>query len=175
MDRLKAIIRNVHDFPVPGILFKDITTLLKEADAFGEVIDRLASEFEDVEVDLVAGIESRGFIFGAPLAYELGAGFVPIRKPGKLPSEKLVEEYALEYGTNRLEMHTDAVQPGQRVLIVDDLLATGGTALACTRLVEALGGKVVGLGFVIELTFLDGRGSLAGYPVVSLLQFGAGE
>lgn len=172
---LKQYIREIPDFPKPGILFRDITPLLANPGAFTAAIEQMAEHYAGEKVDTIVAAEARGFIFAAPLAIRLQAGFVPIRKPGKLPSEKLVEEYALEYGTNRLEMHTDAVQPGQRVLIVDDLLATGGTALACTRLVEALGGKVVGLGFVIELTFLDGRGSLAGYPVVSLLQFGAGE
>lgn len=175
MDHLKALIRNVPDFPVQGILFKDVTTLLKDADAFGEVIDRLAEKFEETEIDVVAGVESRGFIFGAPLAYELGAGFVPIRRPGKLPAEKVHREYTLEYGTNRLEIHCDAVEPGQRVLIIDDLLATGGTAKACVELVEALGGKVVGVAFVIELAFLPGREVLADYPVVSLMRFDAGE
>ncbi|HBY95817.1 MAG: adenine phosphoribosyltransferase [Ardenticatenaceae bacterium] len=175
MDHLKSIIRSVPDFPVQGILFRDITTLLKDADAFGEVIDRLAEMFEETEVDLVAGVESRGFIFGAPLAYELGAGFVPIRKPGRLPAEKIHREYALEYGTNRLEIHVDAIEPGQRVLIIDDLLATGGTARASAELVEALGGQVVGAAFVIELGFLNGREALAAYPVVSLIEFDAEE
>lgn len=175
MDHLKSIIRSVPDFPVQGILFRDVTTLLKDPDAFGEVIDRLAEMFEETEVDLVAGVESRGFIFGAPLAYELGAGFVPIRKPGRLPAEKIYREYALEYGTNRLEIHVDAVEPGQRVLVIDDLLATGGTARASAELVEALGGKVVGVAFVIELSFLDGRQALADYPVMSLIEFGAEE
>lgn len=175
MDHLKSIIRSVPDFPVQGILFRDVTTLLKDPDAFGEVIDRLAEMFEETEVDLVAGVESRGFIFGAPLAYELGAGFVPIRKPGRLPAEKIYREYALEYGTNRLEIHVDAVEPGQRVLVIDDLLATGGTARASAELVEALGGKVVGVAFVIELSFLDGRQALADYPVMSLIEFEAEE
>ncbi|HYN87497.1 MAG TPA: adenine phosphoribosyltransferase [Ardenticatenaceae bacterium] len=175
MDHLKAMIRTVPDFPVEGILFRDITTLIKDARAFAEVIDRLAGMLEDTAVDLIAGIESRGFIFGAPLAYQLGAGFVPIRKEGRLPAETVVREYALEYGTNRLELHADAVKPGQRVLIIDDLLATGGTALASAELVEALGGLVIGFAFVIELTFLGGRERLGRHPIISLIEFGAEE
>lgn len=171
MDHLKALIRDVPDFPTKGILFKDITTLLKDADAFGEVIDRMAARYVEDEIDLVAAIESRGFIFGAPLAYELGLGFVPVRKLGKLPAETIEQEYTLEYGSNHLEMHVDAVQPGQRVLIVDDLLATGGTAKATAQLVERLGGIVHGFAFMVELTFLNGRSRLEGYDVFTLIQY----
>ncbi len=171
MDHLKQLIRDVPDFPIPGIIFKDITTLLKEPEAFGEVIDRLADEFIDENVDVVVAIESRGFIFGAPLAYELGAGFVPVRKFGKLPAETVTKEYALEYGTSSLEIHVDAIESGQRVLVVDDLLATGGTARATAELVESLGGEIVAVAFVVELTFLSGREKLQGYRVVSLIQY----
>lgn len=171
MEHLKDLIRNVPDFPVPGILFRDVTPLLRDPRGLREVVERLAEELRVVEVDAVAGIESRGFIFGAPLAMALGAGFVPIRKPGKLPAEKIRCEYALEYGTSTLEMHADAVCPGERVLVVDDLLATGGTALASVRLVEELGGVVAAAAFVIELSFLDGRRALAGHDVRSLIRY----
>jgi adenine phosphoribosyltransferase len=145
--------------------------MLKDAEAFKESIDQLVAVYENRQIDVVVGVESRGFIFGAPLAYRLGAGFVPVRKPGKLPAETLAESYELEYGTNTLEMHTDAIQKGQQVLVVDDLLATGGTARATCRLVERLGGRVVGVAFVIELNFLRGRGQLQDYEVFSLLQY----
>jgi len=168
---LASLIRDVPDFPVPGILFKDITTLLRNAAALREVVTRLAEQYADARVDIVAAIESRGFIFGAPLAVQLGAGFVPVRKPGKLPAQAISESYTLEYGTNTLEMHVDAIQPGQRVLVVDDLLATGGSARAAVNLVERLGGKVVGLAFVVELDFLNGRQKLTGYPVHSLVHY----
>ncbi len=168
---LASTIRNVPDFPVEGILFYDITTLLKDATAFKESIDRLTEPYQNRGIDLVVGIESRGFIFGAPLACNLGAGFAPVRKPGKLPAEKIGESYSLEYGANTIEMHLDAVQKGQRVLIVDDLLATGGTARATCNLVEKLGGEVVGLAFVVELNFLNGREKLKEYDVFSLLQY----
>jgi adenine phosphoribosyltransferase len=168
---LARVIRNVPDFPVKGILFYDITTMLKDAEAFRESIDRLVSFYQSSEIDVVVGVESRGFIFGAPLAYRLGAGFVPVRKAGKLPAETLAESYELEYGTNTLEMHVDAIQQGQKVLVIDDLLATGGTAKATCRLVERLGGEVVGVAFVIELNFLKGREQLRGYEVFSLLQY----
>jgi adenine phosphoribosyltransferase len=171
MEHLKRLIRDVPDFPTKGILFKDITTLLKNHDALAEVISRLAERYEDEDIDIVAGIESRGFIFGTPLAVELGAGFVPIRKPGKLPSKFIYREYTLEYGTNRLEMHEDAIEPGQRVLLIDDLLATGGTANASLELIEALGGEVVGAAFVIELTFLEGREAMQGRDVFTLLKY----
>ena len=166
---LASLIRDVPDFPVKGVLFKDITTLIKEADAFQEVVDRLADRYTAMDVDVVVAIESRGFIFGAPLAYKLGAGLVPVRKPDKLPANTISESYTLEYGTNTLEMHADAIQPGQRVLVVDDLLATGGSARATINLVERLGGKVVGVAFMIELDFLHGRDRLEGYDVLSLI------
>lgn len=168
---LAATIRSVPDFPIKGILFYDITTLLKDPAALKESIDRLTQHYQEAGPDKVVGIESRGFIFGLPLAYELGAGFVPVRKPGKLPAATLSESYALEYGTNSLEIHVDAIEKGQRVLIVDDLLATGGTAKATCNLVEQLGGTVVGLAFAIELNFLKGREKLKGYEVFSLIQY----
>lgn len=168
---LASTIRSVPDFPIAGILFYDITTLLKNPVALKESIDRLTAQYQNTGVDMVVGIESRGFIFGIPLAYNLGVGFVPVRKPGKLPAETIAESYALEYGTNTLEVHVDAVEKGQKVLIVDDLLATGGTAKATCNLVEKLGGQVVGLAFAIELTFLNGRDTLKGYDVFSLLQY----
>jgi adenine phosphoribosyltransferase len=171
MNDLKTLIREVPDFPKAGILFYDITTLLKDKDGFRGVIDGLKSHYQNAAVDKVLGIEARGFIFAPALAYALGAGFVPVRKPKKLPSECVSVRYDLEYGTDCLEVHRDAVTPGERVLIVDDLLATGGTAAAASRLVKEVGGNVVGLGFVVELTFLNGRSKLAGYDVFSLLQY----
>lgn len=171
MEHLKALIRDVPDFPIEGILFKDITTLLKNPQALAEVVGSLASHYQGQPVDIVAGIESRGFMFGVPLAVALHAGFVPIRKPGKLPAETIHREYALEYGSNRLEIHRDAIQPGQRVLLVDDLLATGGTAQASVGLIEALGGTVAGVAFVVELTFLPGRAALHPHEVFALLQY----
>ncbi|MDH7489987.1 MAG: adenine phosphoribosyltransferase [Anaerolineae bacterium] len=168
---LAQMIRDVPDFPVKGILFKDITTLIKDPAAFREAVDRMAAPYEGMEIDLVAAIESRGFIFGAPLAYKLGAGFVPVRKPNKLPAETISASYTLEYGTNTLEMHKDAIRPGQRVLLVDDLLATGGSAKAAATLIEQLGGKVVGVAFLIDLTFLKGVEKLKGYNVFSVIQF----
>src|SRR5437660_9390819 len=171
-DYLKSRIREVPDFPKPGILFYDITTLLKDKDGFKGVIDGLKNHYRNAGVDLVIGIEARGFIFAPALAYALGAGFVPIRKPKKLPWERLSVSYDLEYGTDSLEIHKDAVDHGQRVLIVDDLLATGGTAAAATRLIEQCGGKVAGVGVMVELTFLNGRKKLDGYDVFSLLQYG---
>lgn len=170
-DDLKRCIRAVPDWPKPGILFYDITTLLKDGAALARVIDVLAEHYRGTKVDLVAGIEARGFIFGPALAYRLQAGFVPIRKPRKLPALTVSAKYALEYGTDTVEMHRDAVEPGQNVLIVDDLIATGGTAAAAAQLVESVGGRVAGLAFVIELLFLPGRGKLAGYDVYSLLQY----
>jgi adenine phosphoribosyltransferase len=168
---LAKYIRDVPDFPKKGVLFKDITTLLKDPTAFHAAIERLTEEFRQDRVDLVVGMESRGFIFGAPLAYNLGSGFVPVRKLGKLPAETLRVEYALEYGTNTLEIHKDAIKPGQRVLIVDDLLATGGTVAATIELVRRLGGTVVAVSFLIELLFLEGRKYLGDdYRVVTLLQ-----
>ena len=171
MENLKKLIREVPDFPKPGILFYDITTLLKDPGGLKAVIDALKDRYGRSRVDLVLGVEARGFIFAPALAYALGAGFIPVRKPKKLPAATVREEYQLEYGTDSLEIHKDAIQPGQNVLIVDDLLATGGTAAAVARLVEKLGGKVTGLGFVLELDFLRGREKLTGYDVFSLLQY----
>ena len=171
MDDLKKLIREVPDFPKPGILFYDITTLLKVPAGFRRVIDELTARYRDAHISLVLGIEARGFIFAPALAYALGAGFVPARKPGKLPAETARVTYDLEYGSDSVEAHRDAISGGARVLIVDDLLATGGTAAAAARLVEQLGGKVAGLAFVVELTFLGGRSKLAGYDVFSLLQY----
>ena len=171
MDDLKALIREVPDFPKPGILFYDITTLLKDKQGFRGIIDGLKSHYRKAQVDVVLGIEARGFIFAPALAYALGAGFVPVRKPGKLPAETVHVTYDLEYGTDTLEMHKDAIGNGARVLIVDDLLATGGTASAAARMVREAGGTVAGLGFVVELTFLNGRQKLAGHDVFSLLQY----
>jgi adenine phosphoribosyltransferase len=171
MDHLKKLIREVPDFPKPGINFYDITTLLKQPEGFRQVIDALSAEFKGERVDTVIGIEARGFIFAPAMAYQLGAGFVPARKPGKLPSECATVSYDLEYGQDALQMHSDAVGSGHRVVIADDLLATGGTASAVVRLVEQLGGQVVGLAFVVELEFLPGRQRLAGYDVRSLLKY----
>ena len=171
MENLKSLIREVPDFPKPGINFYDITTLLKDAAGFRQTIDRLTEPYAGKQIDTVIGIEARGFIFAPALAYHLGAGFVPVRKPKKLPAEKTAVSYALEYGEDTLEIHTDAVGAGHRVLIADDLLATGGTAKAVVDLVEGLGGTVVGLAFVIELEFLPGRAKLAGYDVYSLLKY----
>jgi adenine phosphoribosyltransferase len=171
MENLKSLIREIPDFPKPGILFYDITTLLKDARGLRGVIEGLKDRYRDAHVDLVIGIEARGFIFAPALAYALGAGFVPVRKPKKLPAECLTVTYDLEYGSDSLQMHKDAVQSGSRVLIVDDLLATGGTAAAAARMVREAGGEVAGLAFVVELTFLNGRGKLAGYDVFSLLQY----
>jgi adenine phosphoribosyltransferase len=171
MDDLKELIRDVPDFPIPGIIFKDITTLLKVPEGLKAVIDHLIERYKDEHIDVVAAIESRGFMFGTPLALALKAGFVPIRKAGKLPADTAHREYSLEYGTARLEIHRDAVQPGQRVLIIDDVLATGGTAKASVELVEELGGHVVGTAFVIELSFLPGRATLEGTDVFSLITY----
>jgi adenine phosphoribosyltransferase len=166
-----SLIRNIPDFPLPGVQFKDITPLLKNAAAFRQVIDELAGRYEGQRVDMVAGVESRGFIFSAPVAYRLGAGLIPIRKPGKLPAETIEVQYSLEYGTNTLHVHRDALRPGARVLLVDDLLATGGTIRAAAQLMERLGGEIVELAFVIELGFLHGRDNLAQYPIFSLVQY----
>ncbi|CAA9559146.1 MAG: Adenine phosphoribosyltransferase [uncultured Thermomicrobiales bacterium] len=168
---LAEMIRDVPDFPQPGILFKDITTLLKDGAAFRQVLDELQACCRDFNVTKVVGMESRGFIFAAPLADRLGAGFVPARKLGRLPAETVRVEYALEYGTNTIEMHRDAIAPGERVLIVDDLLATGGTCRATISLVEELGGVVAGLAFLVELTFLNGRELLAGYDIRTLISY----
>lgn len=167
--RLEDKIRDIPDFPQKGIIFKDITPLIGDPKGFKATLDRLAEVCKGKNVDAIVALESRGFLFGAPLAYNLGVGIIPIRKKGKLPSETFQMEYSLEYGTNVVEIHRDALAPGQRVLIVDDLLATGGTALAAAKLVEKLGAVVTGLVFVIELTFLQGRDKLAGYDVTSLI------
>lgn len=171
MDHLKSLIREVPDFPKPGINFYDITTLLKHPEGLRNTVDALASEFEGAKVDSVIGIEARGFIFAPALAYHLGAGFVPVRKPKKLPAECASISYDLEYGQDTLQIHRDAVGDGHRVIIADDLLATGGTARAVCDLVEQLGGTVVGLVFVVELEFLPGREKLAGYDVRSLIKY----
>ena len=168
---LRSKIRDIKDFPTEGILFKDITTLLKDGPAFRAVVDLLAAQYRDEHIDVVVGIEARGFIFGGPLAYELGAGLVPVRKLGKLPGKTIEVEYELEYGRDALAVHEDAIKPGQRVLAVDDLLATGGTMAATLRLIELLGGHVVGVAFLIELAFLHGREKLKNYPLHSLLVY----
>ncbi len=171
MSSLADSIRDVADFPKPGIIFKDITPLLADPAAFRQAVDQLAEPFRGAGVELVVAAEARGFIFGGAVACELGAGFVPVRKPGKLPYETAEETYELEYGTDALEIHTDAVRPGQRVLLLDDLLATGGTMLATARLVEKLGAEVVGMVFLIELSFLAGREKLKDYRLVTLIQY----
>jgi len=168
---LKAKIRNVPDFPKPGILFYDITTLLRDRDGFRHVVQALAEPFKGRGVDLVVGIESRGFILGGAVADALGAGFVPVRKPGKLPARAVRESYALEYGTDALEIHEDAVTPGQRVVIVDDVIATGGTARATASLVRKLGGTVHALAFLVELEFLNGREKLAGETIHTVVRY----
>ena len=168
---LRARIREIPDFPKPGILFYDITTLLKDAAAFKEAIDLMVEPYRADGIDIVVGMESRGFIFSAPLAYQLGAGLVPVRKLGKLPAEVLSVEYALEYGSNTLEIHRDAIQPGQRVLVVDDLLATGGTVKGTIELVERLQGEIAGLAFLVELDVLKGRERLEGHKVTSVIRY----
>jgi adenine phosphoribosyltransferase len=171
MNDLKAMIREVADFPKPGINFFDITTLLKNPVGLKRTLDALKERYKGAQIDTVVGIEARGFFFAPAVAYSLGAGFVPVRKPGKLPYKTRQMEYALEYGTDKLEMHEDAIQPGQRVLIVDDVLATGGTAKAVADLVHQSGGSLQGLSFVIELDFLKGRDRLAGHDIFSLLHY----
>jgi adenine phosphoribosyltransferase len=171
METLKTKIRHVPDFPKPGILFYDITTLLNDAQGFRDMIDALAGPYGGLGVEQVVGIESRGFILGAAVANALNAGFVPIRKPGKLPSKTHREDYALEYGTDCLEIHCDAFAPGQKVLLVDDVLATGGTAKAASGLIRRVGGELVGLSFLIELSFLNGRAKLTDEQVFSVLQY----
>ncbi|NLN27174.1 MAG: adenine phosphoribosyltransferase [Firmicutes bacterium] len=168
---LKSKIRVIPDFPEPGISFKDITTLLQDGPALREAVRMMADAFRDDRVDVVVGVESRGFIFGSPIAYELGVGFVIVRKPGKLPSDTYRVEYALEYGTDALEMHKDAIKPGQRVLIVDDLLATGGTIAAAADLVRRAGGEIVGYSFLIELAYLNGRERLKGERIHALVRY----
>lgn len=171
MDDLKKLIREVPDYPKPGILFYDLTTVLKDKQGFHQLIDRLCDHYQGHTIDVVAGIEARGFIFAPALAYRLGAGFVPIRKPKKLPAKTSSVTYDLEYGTDTIEIHQDAVKPGDRVIICDDLLATGGTAAAAVKLVQQLGGKVAGAAFAVELTFLHGRAKLPGIDAFSLLQY----
>src|SRR5580765_5572101 len=171
ISELRAKIRDIKDFPTEGILYKDITTLLQDGPAWASVIDHLAARYRSASVDVVVGVESRGFIFGGALAPQLGAGFVPVRKRGKLPSRTIEEEYELEYGKDVLAIHEDAIRPGQKVLVVDDLLATGGTMAATLRLIERLGGKVVGANFLIELAFLKGRERLRGYDVDALITY----
>jgi adenine phosphoribosyltransferase len=173
MAELKAanLIRDIPDFPKPGILFKDITPVLQDPGAFTEVVKRMAEAAAALKPDVVVGIESRGFIFGAPIALELNLPFALVRKLGKLPYSTVAEEYALEYGTNTVEMHTDSVRPGQRTLVVDDLLATGGTALATARLIEKCGAEVAGFAFLVELSFLAGRHALRGYEIVALIEY----
>ena len=168
---LKQMIRSVPDFPKPGINFFDITTLLKEPAGLKATIDALSAPYADSRIDAVIGIESRGFILGSAVAQQLGAGFIPVRKPGKLPAKAIKEVYELEYGKDAIEIHADAIEKGQRVLIVDDVLATGGTAAATTRLVKQLGGRLHGLAFLIELTFLNGKSKLTGESVFSVLQY----
>lgn len=168
---LKEKVRIIEDFPKVGISFKDISTLIGDGEAFRYSIDQMVSYLKDKNVDLIVGPEARGFIFGVPVAYALGVGFVPVRKPGKLPYKTTKIEYALEYGTDALEIHEDAIKPGQRVAIVDDLLATGGTIEAVTKLVEKVGGEVVSLNFVIELEELKGRDKLKGHDIMSLLKY----
>lgn len=168
---LKQYIRDIPDFPKEGILFRDITTLLKDRAALNSTIDLMYEYYREQSIDQIIGIESRGFIFGAPLAYRLGTGFVPVRKPGKLPHVTEKVSYQLEYGTDSLEIHKDSLAEGQKVLIVDDLLATGGTAAAVAQLVEKLGARVAGLGFIIELSFLNGRDKLKGYDIHALVQY----
>lgn len=171
MEELKQKIRNVPDFPKPGIGFKDITTLIKDGEAFKKSINAIAQNYNPADIDLIVGIEARGFLFAAALAYKWGKGVVPVRKPGKLPAETVREEYSLEYGADAIEIHKDAIASNQRILIVDDLLATGGTVAAACRLVEKLGGKVTGIAFLIELSFLKGIEKLKNYPVISLIKF----
>lgn len=170
-EKLKACIRDVPDWPQAGVIFKDITTLLRDADAFALAIETIAARYRGQPIHFVASMEARGFIWGAPLAYLLHAGFVPIRKPGKLPCATRREEYELEYGTDSLEVHVDAFGPGNNVLICDDLLATGGTARAAAKLVESTGARVAGVAFLVELDFLRGRGQLAGYDVFSVIHY----
>ena len=169
--RLEDKIRDILDFPKKGVIFRDITPLLQDAAAFKYVIDLLTEKYRDRGIELIVAAEARGFIFGAPLAYNLGVGFVPVRKPAKLPAESISAEYALEYGVDSLHMHRDAIMPGQKVLVIDDLLATGGTVKAKIELVEKLGAEVVGVAFLIELTFLEGRKKLEGYEIYTIVQY----
>lgn len=168
---LKTLIRDIPDFPKPGVLFRDITTLLRDPEGLRYTIDAMSEKCADLQADYVVGMESRGFIFGAPLAYKLNSGFIPVRKPGKLPAAVHTVEYELEYGTDKLEMHQDALTPGSRVLIVDDVIATGGTAAATAQLIEQTGCTLAGFGFIIELTFLEGRKLLPNVPIASLIEY----
>lgn len=168
---LESKIRNIQDFPKPGIGFKDITTLLKDGEAFKAAIDKIVENLKDKDIDYVVGPEARGFLLGAPVAYALGVGFVPIRKPGKLPAEVVSFEYDLEYGTDKIEMHKDSIEEGKKVAIIDDLLATGGTVEAATKLIESLGGEIASIQFLIELEFLNGRDKLKGYDVESIIKY----
>lgn len=168
---IKSKIREIQNFPKEGINFKDITTLLKDKAAFKYVVDEMAKQLENLNIDIIVGPEARGFIMGTPIAYKIGAGFVPVRKPNKLPAETLSYEYDLEYGTDSIEIHKDAIQKGQRVAIVDDLLATGGTVLATTKLIEELGGEVVSINFLMILSFLEGKELLKNYRVESLIEY----
>ncbi|HEY6326935.1 MAG TPA: adenine phosphoribosyltransferase [Candidatus Cybelea sp.] len=168
---IETLIRAIPDFPIPGILFRDITPLLKDKQGFRRAIDLFVERFTGRGIDYVVGVEARGYILGAPIAYAIGAGFIPVRKPGKLPHDKLSEEYALEYGTNSLEIHADAISKGDHVLVVDDLLATGGTAAATGRLLERLGASVDAFAFLVELTDLNGRDKLAGHEIVTFLSY----
>jgi adenine phosphoribosyltransferase len=168
---LQGLIRTIPDFPIPGIQFRDITPLIKDPEGFRATIDLFVERFKNERIDVVVGVEARGYILAAPLAYELDAGFVPVRKPGKLPGSKVTEEYALEYGTNSLEVHADAVGRGKRVLVVDDVLATGGTAAATGRLVERLGAEIVEFAFLIELEALGGRKALGGHAVTAFMRY----
>lgn len=170
-EKLLQLIRNVPDFPKPGIVFRDITTLLADPEGLALAVKAMADPFAQQQIDTVVGAESRGFIFGAAIAVELGCAFVPVRKPGKLPAQTISQEYELEYGSDRLELHADAIKPGQRVLMVDDLLATGGTMKACCQMVEQLGGQVAAVSFLIELGFLNGRAQLAHYDVRSIINY----
>ncbi len=167
----KSLIRDVPDFPKAGIMFKDIAPVLEHAAALQEAVDLLAADAIERGAQAIVGIESRGFVFGAPIALKLGVPFVMARKLGKLPYDRISEEYALEYGTNTVEMHADSIKPGHRAYVVDDLLATGGTAAAAARLVERLGGEICGFGFMVELTFLEGRSALRGYPICALIEY----
>jgi adenine phosphoribosyltransferase len=171
MEHLKAAIREIPDWPKSGILFYDITTMLKDSTCFHQAIDALIAPYKNKKIDLVLGVEARGFMFAPTVAYALGAGFVPVRKPGKLPAAKYQISYELEYGTDCLEIHQDAIKPGQKVLIVDDLVATGGTARAVAQMVEKMGGTVAGLSFLVELTFLKGRDKLTQYEITSVLKY----
>ncbi|OLS03678.1 adenine phosphoribosyltransferase [Tissierella creatinophila] len=168
---LKSKIRVIEDFPIEGISFKDITTLIKDKDAFKEAVDKFVEDLKGKNIDYIVGPEARGFLFGAAVAYVLGVGFIPVRKPGKLPGETSIDEYQLEYGTNSLEIHTDAFEKGERIAIVDDLLATGGTMLSAAKLIESLGGEIVAMEFLIELESLNGREKLKNYYTNSLVKY----